>query len=171
METYILLAAIILLALFCANRAHAMPVQDFDITSANCKLVLTAEEIYPSGVELQQFATDQSFSQDDSQVAETRMGVDGKMVAGYTPNIKIVTIMLEASSPSYRALADLYKASETNKKIYPCTLVAKSPALKLTWKWSTGVLYSGTIVPPAQQVFGTTTFVFHFQDLEKSEDA
>jgi hypothetical protein len=147
-----------------------MPVQNLDITSANCKLVLTVEELFPSGIDLQQFATDQSFSQDTSQVAETRMGVDGKMVAGYTPNIKIVTVMLEASSPSYRALAQVYKASETTKKIYPCTLVAKSPSLNLTWKWSTGVLYSGTIVPAGQQVFGPTTWVFHFQDLERTDN-
>jgi hypothetical protein len=145
-----------------------MAVANLDITSANCKLVMTVEELFPSGIDLQMFSTDQSFSQGDSQVAETRMGVDGKMVAGYTPNIKVVTVSLEASSPSYASLAQVYKASEANKKIYPVTLTAKSPALKLTWKWSTGVLYSGTIIPPAQKIFGPTTWVFHFQDLETS---
>lgn len=139
---------------------------NFDITSANCSLVLTVEEIFESGIELQMFATDQSFSQGDSQVAETRMGVDGKMVAGYTPNIKEVTIMLESASPSYSALAQVYRASETNKRVYRCTLVAESPSLGLVWTWSNGVMYSGQIVPAAKQVFDPTTWVFHFSDLD-----
>lgn len=139
---------------------------NFDITSANCSLVLTVEELFEGGIDLQMFATDQSFSQGDSQVAETRMGVDGKMVAGYTPNIKEVTIMLEPASPSYAALAQVYRASETNKRVYKCTLVASSPSLGIVWTWSGGVLYSGTIVPAAQQVFGPTTWVFHFAELD-----
>ena len=73
-----------------------------DITSANAKLILTCEELYPSGVELQMFSTNQSWNADALQVAETRMGVDGHMAAGYVPNIKTVTVQLEASSPSRR---------------------------------------------------------------------
>lgn len=140
--------------------------RNFDITSANCSLVLTVEEIFDSGIELQMFATDQSFSQGDSQVAETRMGVDGKMVAGYTPNIKEVTIMLEASSPSYEALAQVFRAMETNRRLYNCTLVATAPSLGIVWTWSNGVIASGQIVPAAKQVFDPTTWVFHFSDLD-----
>ena len=58
-----------------------------DITSANAKLILTCEELYPSGVELQMFSTNQAWNADALQVAETRMGVDGHMAAGYVPNI------------------------------------------------------------------------------------
>lgn len=140
--------------------------RNFDITSANCSLVLTVEEIFESGIDVQMFATDQAFSQGDSQVAETRMGVDGKMVAGYTPNIKEVTIMLEAASPSYEAFAQIYRASETNKRLYRCTLVATSPSLGVVWTWSNGVMQSGQIVPAAKQVFDPTTWVFHFSDLD-----
>jgi len=140
----------------------------FDITSANCTLFLTVEEIYPGGIELQRFSTDQAFSQGETQIAETRMGVDGGMSAGFTPNIKAVTVMLEPNSDSYDALAKLYKAMETNRKIYSCTLVARAPALGIEWSWSEGTLQTGTIVPSAQRVFAPTTWVFHFQTLDTS---
>lgn len=141
---------------------------NFDITSANCSLFLTVDELYPGGIELQMFATDQSFSQGEAQIAETRMGVDGRMVAGFTPNIKVVTIMLESASPSYEALATIARACETNRKPYPCTLVARAPALGFEWTWSKGVLKTGTTVPPAQKVFGATTWVFDFETLDTS---
>ncbi len=71
-----------------------------DITSANSKIILTCPELFPIGVELQQFSTDQSITQGDEEIANDRIGVDGKMVAGWIPTIKSVTIALEASSPS-----------------------------------------------------------------------
>lgn len=140
--------------------------RNMDVTSANCELILKVEELYPSGISLQMFATDQSFSQENSVVSEPRMGVDGYMVAGYTPNIKQVTVNLEACSPSYEALAQVYRAMEANKRIYECTLVVRAPSLGLTWTWSKGVMVSGTTVPPAQKTFGPTAWVFAFESLD-----
>ena len=54
-----------------------------DITSANATLVLIVNGLFPAGVRLQQFATDQSYSQDELTIAEDRMGVDGGLVAGW----------------------------------------------------------------------------------------
>lgn len=139
-----------------------------DITSANTSLVLTVEELYPSGIELHQFSTDQMFTQGDVQLVEDRMGVDGYLVAGFVSNVKEVTIMLEASSDSYDALAEVARAMEANKKIYLCTLVARAPSLGKTFTWSKGVLYSGTVVPAAQRVYGPTTWVFHFESIDTS---
>ena len=53
----------------------------FDITSANATLILTVENLYPSGVKIEGFSTDSSFAMDDDTIAETHMGVDGKLTA------------------------------------------------------------------------------------------
>lgn len=58
-----------------------MPVQNFDITSANASAVMTIEELYPNGLKLERFSTDAAIVADSQQVAETRMGVDGRMAA------------------------------------------------------------------------------------------
>ena len=71
-----------------------------NITSANAVLVLGVEELYPVGVQLTNFATDQMLSSDDMEIAQARMGVDGGLAAGYVPNPFSLTITLEASSPS-----------------------------------------------------------------------
>ena len=133
-----------------------------DITSANATLVLTVEEIFPSGVKLEQFATDQSYSMNESTIAVTRMGVDGQMVAGWIPNIKEVTIMLEASSPSYLALAQVYQAMEQTRGLFRCSLTANIPSIKKTITWSQGVMVTGTPAPSAKQVLDPTSWGFHF---------
>ncbi len=109
--------------------------QNFDITSANAVLILTAEIIFPSGIELQMFGTDQAYNADAVDMAETRMGVDGYMVAGYVPNIQPVTITLEAASPSRAALATLAGAMVSNKTVYACTLVASLPSVNARYVW------------------------------------
>lgn len=137
-----------------------------DITSANATLVLTVDGLFPAGIRLEQFATDQSYSMDELTIAEDRMGVDGNLVAGWVPSIKSVTIMLEASSPSYRALANFYRACEQKRGFYRCSLVASVPSIEKTFIWSQGVLKSGTPVPAGKKVLDPTTWKFDFGKLE-----
>lgn len=140
--------------------ANTFPVGD--ITSANATLVLVVDGLFPAGIQLQQFATDQSYSMDEVQIAEDRMGVDGHMVAGYIPSIKSVTIMLEASSPSYESLAQLYRASEAKRGILQCELVANVPSIGKTFTWTSGIIKSGTPVPAGKKVLDPTTWKFDF---------
>ena len=136
-----------------------------DITSANAILVLTAGTLFPAGVYLQGFATDQSYSQDELAVTENRMGVDGNLVGGWVPSIKPVTIMLEASSPSYVHLSQLYRQMEMLRAPVVCTLVATVPSIMKIFTWSEGVLKSGTPVPAGKKILDPTTWKFEFARL------
>ena len=139
-----------------------------NITSANAELVLTCDTLYPSGVSLQNFATDQSYASESIQLAETRMGVDGHMAAGYTPVIKTVQIQLEASSPSREVFENIAAASETNKTAYETTLVARIPSIGRIFTWSIGVLHDTMPAPAAKKVLDPTTYVLHFEKFEVS---
>ena len=139
-----------------------------DITSANISLVFTAEEICPNGVTVQQFSADQMYTADAQQFAETRMGVDGYMAAGFTPTIKVVTLSLEASSPLYETFRNLAQAQIKNKKPYACQLTARVPSIGQTFTWSNGVLQTAEWVSNAATVLAPTSWTFHFQDLEIS---
>ena len=141
---------------------------NFDITSANAELVLTVAEIFPAGIILQMFGTDQAYTMEAVDVTETRMGVDGKMAAGYTPVIYPVSITLEAASPSRFSLSTVWEAMAANRRIYACGLVAALPSIGERLTWSTGVLKNGVVVPPAQKVLGPTTWMFHFEKLERA---
>lgn len=139
-----------------------------NITSANASLVLVVEEIIPSGVQLQHFSTDQSFSPSEVTVVEDRMGVDGHLAAGWIPAVKTVQISLEANSPSLPMMDMLARAMESNRKIYDCTLVATIPALRKTYTWSHGVLKSGTLASAGKKVLDPTQWTFDFADFNIS---
>lgn len=132
-----------------------------DITSANAVVSLTCDLF---SCNLQQFSADTSFEGEDDQVAETRMGIDGIMVAGQTPNIKVVNIHLEASSPSMQYLVLLKQAMEKNRTIYPCNMVIALPSIGKRITYSTGVLQSAKDLPDGKKVLDPTTWTFHFQN-------
>jgi hypothetical protein len=131
-----------------------------DITSANATVILTCDLFTEY---LQQFSTDSAYEGEDDQVAETRMGVDGKMVAGMTPSIKAITIHLEASSPSVGNLTLLKQAMTTNRKIYECSLVILLPSIGKRITYSKGVLQSAKDLPDAKKVLDPTDWTFHFE--------
>ena len=143
-------------------------VTNLDITSANAEAILTVEDIFPTGIVLQMFGTDQAVNMDSVDITETRKGVDGKLVAGYVPAIYPVTITLEAASPSLSNLATVWEAMAANKRVYACTLVCTVPSIKTVFTWSTGVMKNGSPFPSLQKVLGSTTWAFDFQDFERS---
>lgn len=134
-----------------------------NITSADSTAVLTVEDLYPSGVALEQYSTDAAISQGDDTLAETRMGVDGQMVAGYVPSIKTVTITLEASSPSIKVFDDIYQASQTNKTFYRLGLTVTIPALEKTVTYSNGILKAGKFMPDINKTLQPIAYQIDFE--------
>lgn len=135
-----------------------------NITSANSVSYMTVDELYPQGFKLEQFSTDAAISQGDDTIAETRMGVDGYMVAGYTPSIKTVTITLEPSSPSIPYFDNIIKASQTNKRVYYCNLIINLPSLGKTINYNYGVLKTGKILPDMQKTLAPIAYTFDFEE-------
>lgn len=134
-----------------------------DITSANATVAISVESLF--SVNLENFSADSSFTSDTVQAAETRMGVDGHMAAGYTPAIKTVTINLEAGSPSATFLQLLRQAQEVNMKPYKVQMIISVPAIGKRYSFSNGVLQSFKDLPDGQNVLSPSQWVFHFEDL------
>ena len=132
-----------------------------DITSANSVVTLQCSLF---SVELQQLSADTAYEGEDDQVAETRIGVDGKMVAGQVPNIKVVNLHLEASSPSLQYLQLLKRAMEVNRTVYPVNMVISQPSIGKRITYSTGVLQSAKDLADGKKVLEPTQWTFHFQD-------
>jgi len=132
-----------------------------DITSANAVVSLQCSLFSTT---LQQFAADTSFEGEDDQVAETRIGIDGQMVAGQVPTIKAVTIHLEASSPSLQFLTLLKQAMETNHTVYEVNMVISLPSIGKRITYSHGVLQSAKDLPDGKKILDPTTWTFHFQN-------
>ena len=144
-----------------------MPKPNLDITAANASAVMTVEDLYPNGIKLERFSTDAAIVADSQQVAETRMGVDGKMAAGVTPNIYPVTVTLEANSPTATSFSTLYEAMNANTRLYVCNLTIRIPSIGRTYQFSNGVLQTANPMPALNKVLAPTTWVFHFESMER----
>ena len=134
-----------------------------NITSANATAYMVVKDLYPTGFALNNFSTDQAIDQSEDTIAETRMGVDGYMAAGYVPSIKAVTIKFEASSPSVQYLNNLYLASQKNRRTYEVTLVVKVPSVNKTYTYSGGVLKTGKLLPGLKKVLDPVSYGFDFE--------
>ena len=134
-----------------------------DITSANATVAVSVGGLF--SVNLENFSADSSFTSDTVQAAETRMGVDGHMAAGFTPAIKTVTINLEAGSPSHTFLQLLRQAQEVNLKPYKVQMVVSIPSIGKRYTLSNGVLQSYKDMPDGQTVLSPTQWVFHFESM------
>ena len=140
-----------------------------NITSANSTLILTVDTLYPVGLQLQMFSVDTGINMEEVTVADTRMSLDGHMVAGYIPSLKTVQIGLEPASPSDEALCQLYRLTEQRRGFYECGMVLTLPDLNggAVFTWSKGVLIGGTILPPVQQLLNPTTWTFRFNHFKR----
>lgn len=138
---------------------------NFDITSSNSSSVLTVESLFPVGITLEMFSTDSALSLENLDVTETRMGVDGKMAAGFTPNIFALTINLEAASPSFEALSQVWSAMSNNRRIYECTLVSTVPSINRVFTFTRGVMKSGVPFANIERVLAPSAWVFHFEKM------
>ena len=134
-----------------------------DITSANSTAVMVVDTIFPIGFALEAYATDQSLSMGKSTIAETRMGVDGYMSAGFVPNIKTMTISFEQHSSSIKFLNQLYQLTEANRTIYEVTLVVTVPSVKKTYTFTGGVLKTAKPFADHKKVLDTVSYTFDFE--------
>ena len=79
-----------------------------------------------------------------------------------------MTITLEASSPSFAALANVWQAMKINNTPYECSLVVTVPSVKSVFAWTTGVMKSGNPFPSLGRVLEPTTWAFDFQDFKRA---
>ena len=133
-----------------------------DITSANATMIITVNSLFPAGFQVQQFSVDNAADMEELEIAVTRQSLEGGIVAGYVPSIKTVRFSIEASSPSYEPLCQLYRASEAKRGFYEVGLSITVPELGKSYVYSRGLLVRATILPPMRRVLEPTSWTFHF---------
>jgi hypothetical protein len=111
-----------------------------NITDADAIIMLTVENLYGSGVQIQGFSADTAWTAGDAQIAEARMGVDGELSAGYTPSPRTINISLEASSPSLEVMRNIVASSQLNNAVYTCSMQITIPSQKKEYSLTNGVL-------------------------------
>jgi hypothetical protein len=144
-------------------------MSNLDITSANSESILTVEGLFPAGIVLQGYGTDAGVALDNLDLVETRMGLDGFMAAGVTPNIFAINIALEPNSPSVTPLGQIWTAMTTAKRIYECTLVITVPSVGRVFTFIRGVMKSGVPFSNINRILATMTYGFNFENMKVTE--
>lgn len=137
------------------------------ITSSNAVIIYKDNVMAQAGIALKKFATDQSLTSDEVAIAETRMGVDGKIASGYVPNIIPVTIMFEADSPSWRIIEQSLNIARQAKRTVDCELIVTVPALGKTYTYRNGVVKSLTNLA-MKKVLDPITLKMDFEEVISS---
>lgn len=130
-----------------------------DITSANASAYFYAS-LFPAGLKFEQFSTDGAWSQENYETVEHRMGVDGKMAAGYTPVEKQITFTLEANSPTLDGLDLLWQTVEVSQTPIFGDIIITCPSIKKTFVLNNCILTSYRLLSNAEKVLSPREATF-----------
>lgn len=135
-----------------------------DITSANASATLVTT-LFPAGLKLEQFSADSAWTQEAYQVLEHRIGVDGKMVAGYTPSEKEITFSFEANSPSLDGLDLIWQTMEVAKQPMFCQIAIQIPSIKKSYALVNCLLTNYKLLPNAERTLAPVDATFTVESI------
>jgi hypothetical protein len=136
------------------------------ITSADATFVLSVAGLYAAGVSIEGFATDAAFATPGSDVAETMLGVDGKMSAGWIPHTYDQTISLQADSRSIAVFDAIQQASDVARTIFWLNAVIQIPGISRSYVFSNGVLKNYKPLPDAGKTLQPVEFTITWESVK-----
>lgn len=136
------------------------------ITSASSSFVISIPDVFPADLIVQGYAVDDAFSHDSFDITETKMGVDGVLSGGFTPNPKRIQVALMADSPSILIFDAWASGQEVAKEAFPCTVVIAIPSIGKQYICNVGWLRGFKKLPDAKKTLEAQQFSIEFQDIQ-----
>lgn len=128
------------------------------LTSANAVVMLWIPGIFPAPVPIQGFAADDVFDTDTIESAETLMGVDGILSAGFVFVPVNQNYALQADSPSISFFDLWWTTQQQTRDIYRANGLISLRALGKKWTMSRGVLTNYKPLPDAKKLLQPQKF-------------
>lgn len=122
------------------------------ITAANSVFLLAVAGVFPVAQQLQGYAADAAFSFDSVEPAETVMGVDGKLSAGFVPFPTIQSISIMPDSDSLSIFETWLAAMKTAREVFFADATIILPAIGRKYAMSHGVLTAAKTAPDVKKV-------------------
>lgn len=138
------------------------------ITSANSVFMLAVPDLFPVPVKLQGYSADDAFMADAVVVAETLMGVDGKLSAGYVPNPTVITVTLQADSPSIALFEAVVQAMQAARDTYALSATIAIPGVSRAYACVKGFLTEYKPMPDAKKLLQPVTYKITFESVTAS---
>lgn len=138
------------------------------ITSANAVLVLGVANLYNTPVQIEGFSVDDAFTMEDVESAETQMGVDGNLSAGYTPYELPLEITLQSDSASNSIFEAIIQAEAISRDKYEINGSLRYPSIGYLYSFVTGYLKKFTPIPPGKKVLQPRKYEIVFQNATRA---
>lgn len=135
------------------------------LTSANAIILLSVPGLISTPQQLQGFAAEDIFDADAIDVAETVMGADGKMSAGWVPSIKVLNVTLQADSDSVDLFEQWYAAQVAVREIYFGAGSVYLRATQRKYQLVKIALKNYKPLPDGKKILQSRKFALHMEDI------
>lgn len=136
---------------------------DRSITSADSTFVISSADFALAATALEGYAADASFAMDTADTAETSLGVDGKLSAGWVPRTYNQTITLQADSPSQAVFDAIVGAQDVSRNVFRLNGVITLPGNQRSYTLTRGVLKNYKPMPDGQRTLQPITFTIEWE--------
>jgi hypothetical protein len=134
-----------------------------DITSANSVLMLGVTGLFTVPQQLQGFSADDMYEIAAVDTKEVVMGADGNLSAGWIPQVKVMSVTLQADSPSNTFFDSWYAAEEAAQTPFFAFGVINQPSVSRVYTLTTGVLKNYTPLAAAKKTLQPRKFEVHWK--------
>jgi hypothetical protein len=128
------------------------------ITSANTVLTLSQPILFPTPVQIQQFAADDVTDTDQVRNVEALMGVDGTLSFGFVFAPIMQNISLQANSPSIGFFDTLYAQTLAAEDVYTLQGTIIFPAISKKYNLQNGAMTDYKPTPDAKRTLQPQRF-------------
>ncbi len=135
------------------------------LTAQNAIIIFNVDSLGQH--QLQGFSADDVTSMGAVDIAETSMGVDGRMSGGAIPAIKTQSFVLQADSLSNDYIENWYNTQLGNDILFANGIIML-PALTRKYSLTRGILKSYMPIAAARKILGPRTFTIDWQDVQPS---
>jgi hypothetical protein len=135
------------------------------ITSANSIFLLGISTVFPVPQLLQGYATDDAFSTESVEPAETKMGVDGKLSAGFVFMPIKLSITLQADSASILLFDAWYAAQKAQLDVYFANGLIRLKSVSKSYVLTNGVLSGYMPIPDAKKTLDPLKYAITWESV------
>lgn len=138
------------------------------LTAANSILMLSVTGLFDVPQQLQGFAVEDVYDVEAIDSAETAMGVDGKLSAGWIPNPIKQGVTLQADSDSIEIFEAWYGAQQAAREIYFATGSIYLPAVQRKYAMVRGVLTNYNPIATAKKILQPRKFMLTWESVSQA---
>ena len=135
------------------------------LTSADVVLTLVVAGLFDTPTQIQGFTADNVIATEGPVTAETSIGVDGRLSAGFVHNKVPQKIYLQADSESVDFFDTIYRAQQSQQTVFFCSGEITVKATGKSYTMTRGVMVKGKPIPDIKKILSAPEYDFEWESV------